>query len=75
MIPEAMRAAFRWWAKHPWMVFWGIAPLFNVAVAPLLNLIHRSMSKNALPLFLIVLILSFFRGTFLLWQRSKIGTV
>ncbi len=30
MIPKAITAPFRWWAKDPWTAFWGIAALLIV---------------------------------------------
>ncbi len=72
MFPEAIRAAFRWWAKHPWMVFWGTILFFGVIVIPL----HPTsvfVRKIISLLFFILLILSFSRGIFLRWKRSKFG--
>ncbi len=38
MIPETIRAAFRWWAKHPRMTFWGITLLGLLSISiPLSN--------------------------------------
>jgi len=77
MILKAITTSIRWWAKHPWIVFWGTVLFFIVisfALVPL-HLTSVFVRRAILLLFTIVLILSFFRGTFLLWQRSKIGTV
>jgi len=76
MIPEAIRAAFRWWAKHPWMAFWGITLL--VPVSTIIRLGHDFIA-GAYAICLLVLIigwiLSFGRGMFVTWQRSKIRAV
>ncbi len=73
MIPEAIRAAFRWWAKHPWMAFWGITLL--VPVSTIIRLGHDFIA-GAYAICLLVLIigwiLSFGRGMFVTSQRSKI---
>ncbi len=67
-----IRAPFRWWAKHPWMVFWGTFPLYFV--------IRDSLGWFTTPysVFLLsstILILSFIQGIFLIWLRSGIGAV
>jgi len=76
MIPEAIRPAFRWWAKHPWMAFWGITLL--VPVITIIRLGHDFIAV-AYAICLLVLIvgwiLSFGRGMFVTWQRSKIRSV
>jgi len=71
MIPKAITAVFRWWAKHPWIVVWGLIPI--------VLLINDIPSNNA-PLFfnqvlVIAWILSFIRGVFVTWQRSGIRAV
>jgi len=76
LIPKAITTSIRWWAKHPWIVFWGTILFFFVisfALVPL-RLTSVFVRGTIVLLLAIVLILSFFRGTFLLWQRSKIGT-
>ncbi len=75
MIPTAVTAPFRWWAKHPWIVFWGtILFCFGIFFFPLEapHLPSVFVIKTiVLPLY-IVLILSFIRGMFLMmWKRSK----
>ena len=79
MIPKAITVPFRWWTKHPWIVFWGTILLISLVLLVIDELESQPRTllvrRTILPLFLIVLILSLFRGTFLLWQRSKIGTV
>ncbi len=67
-----IRAPFRWWAKHPWMVFWGTFPLYFV--------IRGSLGWFTTPYFVFllsatILILSFIQGIFLTWQRSGIRGV
>ena len=72
MIPKAIRAVFRWWAKHPWIVFWGNFLVFGViesTLHPLSVFVGRTISL----LFFIVSILSFIRGMFLICRRSKFG--
>jgi hypothetical protein len=64
MIPKPITAPFRWWAKHPWIVFWGSIPLFYFLSDPHLRFVN-----------LLVLILSFILGMFLNWQRSKSATI
>jgi len=70
MIPKAITAPFRWWAKHPWTAFWGSIPVFYL----LGGLFQPSVFVSRIMLLplAIVLILSFIRGMFLQWQRSKI---
>ncbi len=72
MIPKAITVPFRWWTKHPWIVFWGTFLFFGVIVIPLHPasvFVHRTISL----LFFILVILSFFRGMFLICRRSKFG--
>ena len=72
MIPKPIRAVFRWWAKHPWIVFWGNFLVFGViesTLHPLSVFVGRTISL----LFFIVIILSFIRGMFLICRRSKFG--
>ena len=72
MIPEAIRAAFRWWAKHPWMTFWGITPLvLLIIIIPLGNDLLDFAYPICLPVLVIAWILSFSRGVFVTWQRSQ----
>ncbi len=73
MIPRAIRAAFRWWTKHPWTVFWG-----TILIVFLLFLLYQPsefVSRTILLLLAIVLILSFILGMFLRWQLSKIEVI
>jgi Tfp pilus assembly protein PilE len=85
MIHEAIRAPIRWWAKHPWKTFWGFFLFYFVIVFPLFMLFVPDPQPGTLLndllgyLFIIylllsaiVLFLSFIRGMFLIWQRSKI---
>jgi len=77
MIPEAIRAAFRWWAKHPWEVFWGAILLYVVIVIALFPL-HRPSFFVRRTIWLsleLIWILSFSRGVFVTWQRSKVRAV
>jgi len=80
MIPMPITAPIRWWAKHPWMVFWGSFPLFyflseplTLVIRPLLGLVGTSVYLFLLQL--IVLILTFSRGVSLIWKRSKFRAV
>jgi len=82
MIPKAITAPFRWWAKHPWIVFWGITllGLFSIIILAWpdlgpLGTLPRNLLVSALLLWLIAWILSFSRGVFVTWQRSKIRAV
>jgi len=82
MISEAIRAAFQWWAKHPWMTFWGLTLLclFSITIVAWpdlgpLGTLPRNLLVSALLLLLIAWILSFSRGVFVTWQRSKIRAV
>lgn len=71
MIPRAIRAAFRWWTKHPWTVFWG-----TILIVFLLFLLYQPSEFVSRTIFLLsttILILSFSRGIFLRWKRSKFG--
>jgi len=88
MIPKPITAPFRWWAKHPWIVFWGIFLLIALQIVllallreiPLLTgtlLIDllNFVARTTVRLVPIVLILSFILGMFLNWQRSKSATI
>ncbi len=88
MIPKAITAPIRWWAKHPWIVFWGIFLLIALQIGllallreiPLLTgtlLIDllKFVGRTTVRLVPIVLILSFILGMFLNWQRSKSATI
>ncbi len=82
MIPKAIRAAFRWGAKHPWMAFWGITFVLvgtiTLAVSTIDPLGHGFIAVAyaiCLPVLVIAWILSFGRGMFVTWQRSKIRAV
>jgi len=86
MIPKAITAPIQWWAKHPWMTFWGItllAPLsITIALRILTDLAPQpgTLLQNILPfayaicsgVVVIAWILSFSRGMFVTRQRSKI---
>jgi len=73
MIPKAITAGFRWWAKYPWIVFWGTL-LFFVVILVLLYPPSDFFGRRTISLlFFIVLILSFIRGMFLICRRSKFG--
>ena len=77
MITEAIRAEFRWWAKHPWFVFWGTILIFFVYLFAS-HALYRPpgfVSITVLLLSPIVLIFSFCRGVFVTWQRSGIGAL
>jgi len=76
MIPKAITAPFRWWAKHPWMAFWGITLL--VPVITIIRLGHDFIAvAYAICLLVLIIgwILSYGRGVFVTWQRSKIRAV
>jgi len=90
MIPKGITAPFRWWAKHPWIVFWGITFLGSlIIIIPKLSvlsdfgpqsgtLLHDLLVfvyGSVLLLLLIAWILSWCRGVFVTWQRSKIRAV
>jgi len=79
MIPKAITAPIRWWAKHPWMVSWGAILLYVIVIRLLIlvldDLVLDSVNRAILLLLSIVLILSFVRAMFLNWQRSKIATI
>ena len=76
MIPKAITAAFRWWANHPWMTFWGITllGLFSIIIGFTTNLFDFAYPIY-FPVLVIAWILSWFRGVFVTWQRSKIRAV
>jgi len=71
MSPKAITAPFRWWAKHPWMAF-GLITLLGLFS----NIIYQTF---AYPIDFLVLvmawILSWCRGVFVTWQRSKVRAV
>jgi len=77
MIPETNTAPIQWWAKHPWIVFWGTILFFFVFIFASLALYRPPVFVGGTVLLLspIVLILSFSRGVFVTWQRSKIGAL
>jgi len=70
MIPKPITAPFRWWAKHPWTVFWASIPVFYL----LGGLFQPSVfvARTMALLLALVLISSFIRGMYLQWQRSRI---
>jgi len=70
---SGIRAAFRWWAKHPWIVFWGTIPITYLLFA--LYQPSVFVSRTILLLSTIVWILSFSRGVFVTWQRAGIIAV
>jgi len=92
-----IRAAFQWWAKHPWKVFWGILilpylifiPIAFLPESTLISLFEFDPDSQpgifVLLLMVVVLIvftlsqivmyLSFSRGMFLMWKRSKIEVI
>ncbi len=76
MIPKAITAPFRWWAKHPWIVFQGtilffIGIVLFLSAAPHPPSVFFVLRTIVLPVY-IVSILSFIRGMFLMmWKRSK----
>jgi len=79
MIPKAITAPFRWWAKHPWMVFWAIilpAPLSTIIFLSndllLSNDILFCVHVISLLVLPIAWILSFSQEV---WQRSKVRVV
>jgi len=76
MIPKAITAAFRWSAKHPWMAFWGLTllGLFSIIIS-LRNDLPGFVYPIYFPVLVIAWILSWFRGVFVTWQRSKIRAV
>jgi len=74
MIPKAITAPFRWWAKHPWIVLWGAILLYLVFIVIALGSLYRPSvfeGRIIALLLAIVWILSFSRGVFVTWQRSK----
>jgi len=82
MIREDIRAAFHWWAKHPWMAFWSITLFAPLSIMILggsdlgpLGPLSRKLFVSALLLLLIAWILSFIRGVFVTWQRAGIIAV
>ncbi len=74
MMPKAVTAPFRWWAKHPWIVFCGTILFFIgfdffllEALGPTSGYVVSTIVSSY-----VVLIVSFIRGMFLMmWKRSK----
>jgi len=77
MIPKTITTSIRWWAKHPWMVFWCTIPLFLLFGLMIDNLEATELFvvRTIILLLFIVCILSFILGMFLQWQRSKIEVI
>ena len=77
MIPNHIQEPFRLWAKHPWIVVWGMIPFSFVISYALVALLQPSyfVRKIILVPFIIVGILSWFQGVFVTWQRSKVRAV
>ena len=76
MISKAITAPFRWWAKHPWMVFWAIPllVLFIIIIDENTDL-PAFVVLNCAAVLVIAWILSWCRGVFVTWQRSKVLAV
>jgi len=86
MISKAITTSIRWWAKHPWMTFWGITLLAPLSIIIALRILTDlapqpgTLLQNILPfvyaicsgVVVIAWILSFCRGMFVTRQRSKI---
>ena len=83
MISKAITEPIQWWAKHPWMAFWGITLLGSISLMAVNSAIIIPLSNDVLdfahsicfPVLVIAWNLSFFRGMFLTWQRSKVRAV
>lgn len=73
MMPKAVTAPFRWWAKHPWIVFCGTILFFIGFDFFLLEDLGPTSGYvvSTIVSSYVVLIVSFIRGMFLLWKRSK----
>jgi len=71
-----IRAAFQWWAKHPWKVFWGIFLInFLILVIPLSSDLLDMASAICVMVLGIAWFVSFGRGLVVTWQRSKVRAV
>ncbi len=55
MIPEDIRAAFQWWANHPWMAFWGITLFAPLSIIILEN---TDLLDFAYPIYFTVLVMA-----------------
>jgi len=77
MIPKPITAPFRWWAKHPWIVVWGMIPFSFVISYALVILLQPSyfVRRTILVPFIIVWILCWWKGVSVTWQRSKVRAV
>ncbi len=82
MIPKHITAPFRWGANLPWMAFWGITLVLVCTITLVVSTIdplgHGFIAVAyaiCLPVLVIAWILSFGRGMFVTWQRSKIRAV
>ena len=71
MIPKAITVPFRWWAKHPWVAFWVITPIVLLYI----NIPSNNALIHFVQVLVIAWILSWFRGVFVIWQRSKFEAV
>ena len=84
MIPKAITAPFRWWAKQPWRAFWGITLLGLLIIIIAFHSPNPGTLLGDVLFFTIVIciyllpiawIVSFGRGVFVTWQRSKFDAV
>jgi len=75
MIPKAITAPFRWWAKHPWMAFWGITLL--VPVITIIRVGHDIAVAYAICLLVLIIgwILSFGRGLFVTCPKIRAALI
>jgi len=71
MIPKTITAPIQWWAKHPWMVFWGLTPIVLSIIIPTSD----ALLNFVLLLSVIAWILSWFQGMSVTWERSKVRAV